>query len=74
MIMKSKPRVIPTILAKELLRFGKSENIATIIQKIDHNIVVKKEFFPPKYLNANHTMARIEIIGNIKEYKSILPP
>jgi hypothetical protein len=74
MIIKSKPRVMPTNLANSLLKFGKSENIATTIQKRAHNSVVSAEFFPLKYLNTNHTIAIIEIIGNINEYKNILSP
>ena len=74
MIIKSKPRVIPTNLANWLLKSGKSENIATILQKRVHNTVVTIEFFPFKYLNTNQTMAKIEIIGNIKEYNNILSP
>ena len=74
MIIKSKPRVIPTNLAKLLLNSGKSENIETTTQKRAHNIVETAEFFPFKYLNINHTIAIIEIIGNIKEYNNILSP
>ena len=74
MIIKSKPRVIPTNLANGLLKFGKSENIATIIQKRAHNTVVTAECFPLKYLSVNQTIAIMEIIGNIKEYKNILSP
>ena len=72
--MKSKPRVMPKALANEVLKFGKSANTLTIIQKIVHKMTVVKEFFPFIYLNTNHTMAIMEIIGNIKEYNNILSP
>ena len=74
MIIKSRPRVIPNNLAKVILEFGKIANMLTIIQNKDHNRTVTNEFFPLIYLVINHTIAIIEIIGNIKAYKYIISP
>lgn len=74
MIIKSNPLVIPKKLANELLNCGKSENTLTKIQKTVHKMTVDAEFFPFMYLSINHTIANMEIIGNIKVYKNILSP
>lgn len=74
MIMKSNPRVIPNSFANALLKSGKIANKLTIIQNSTHNITVNNEFFSFRYLNKNHTMAIMEIIGTKIEYNNIKSP
>lgn len=62
---------MPKKLANEVLKCGKSANTLTKIQNMDHKMTVVKEFFLFMYLKIIPTIAIIEIIGNIKEYKNI---
>ena len=64
-IIKSNPRVIPNKRAKVILTSGKTANKLTKIQNMDHNKTVEKEFLPFRYLEMNHIIAIMEIIGNI---------
>ena len=71
MIIKSKPMVIPHMLANQLLKFGKIEYKITNNHKTVHKITVINDCFSLKYLYKNQIIAITDIIGNNIEYSNI---